>query len=785
MADKPPLSNYKKKGEKHQSQRKSDRQKFSARERDLKNARQRTEKDHLLESISLTTPDFSFILDFQQKKIKSLLSSKEGKHLEGKSAILGAKKNFLSFVVKEDLNRFWNDLESFSPQNEKDFGETEVRFQKEKEKVSYFNIRFSPYRQNEQGQVVEWFCQARDLSSRKEKLEELKEKELKLQLALDSSTMGSWRYDFRSRKVELDDRSCSLLGINSSEFSGDVAQIFTRIHPEDQKEILSAVNRIIKRKGRFKLDFRIIQANSRGANHLSVLGDFISHEQEEISIITGVCIDISEEKQTEIRVKNNEAFLEELQRIAKIGFFDWDLELDILNLSSEIYSILGVSAESPLSLATFYEKVHSQDRQEVENTLMASIKGGTGFSKDFRYTSPTGEKKVLWAQGQVRMDSNKRTTRLLGTIQDISEKKEKEKELKTQNLIIRSILQNLPVIIQIIEKSGTIKNLLGETGLRRIGMKENQTVGENIFKQETETARHIPKVLNGETVNFTEEFFFNGRTLHFLSYYFYDPERELAIGFSIDISAQKQTEAAFQMVSAKNRELERINRVMDMFVYATAHDLKNPINNLGMLSILLQEASSEQEQNEYLQALSKSVQRLKQTILGLTEIIHIESLKELNSSSLKFKEILNHVVADLDPLLKEKKGRVITSFEEESIKYNEAFLTSIVKNLLSNAIKYSHPKRPPRITLKTEKRNGYILLSVSDNGIGIDLRQIQPNLFKPFKRFTSQAEGSGIGLHLIKSMIERNGGYIEVESTPDIGTRFNCFLVPYGKENGK
>lgn len=103
-----------------------------------------------------------------------------------------------------------------------------------------------------------------------------------------------------------------------------------------------------------------------------------------------------------------------------------------------------------------------------------------------------------------------------------------------------------------------------------------------------------------------------------------------------------------------------------------------------------------------------------------------------------------------------------------------------MRNLISNAIKYRQPDRALKITITSRPVDDTCtLLTVADNGIGIDLDKHGQHLFKPFKRFDSKTEGKGIGLHVIKNMVERNGGKIEISSTPGEGVRFDVYLKEY------
>ena len=114
---------------------------------------------------------------------------------------------------------------------------------------------------------------------------------------------------------------------------------------------------------------------------------------------------------------------------------------------------------------------------------------------------------------------------------------------------------------------------------------------------------------------------------------------------------------------------------------------------------------------------------------------------------------------------------MVTEFNMPEIFYARKNLRSILYNLLSNAIKYRSPDRPLLVRIRTEQVGPETVLSVQDNGLGIRPHQLH-KLFSMFTRLHSHVEGTGIGLYMIKRIIENNGGTIEVESEIEAGTRF-------------
>ena len=103
-------------------------------------------------------------------------------------------------------------------------------------------------------------------------------------------------------------------------------------------------------------------------------------------------------------------------------------------------------------------------------------------------------------------------------------------------------------------------------------------------------------------------------------------------------------------------------------------------------------------------------------------------------------------------------------------------MDSIILNLVSNAVKYKSPDRPPLITINAMKSKKGILLSISDNGLGIDLDKYGDKIFGMYKTFHNREDAKGFGLYLIKNQIEAMGGSITVQSEVDKGTTFNVYF---------
>lgn len=249
-------------------------------------------------------------------------------------------------------------------------------------------------------------------------------------------------------------------------------------------------------------------------------------------------------------------------------------------------------------------------------------------------------------------------------------------------------------------------------------------------------------------------------------------------------SNNKELEEAYRNVEIINNKLKSSKEILETFVYAAAHDLRSPVVNLRSLLSFIHKTKDINKKFELFDRFEEAVHRLDNTISGLGEIIEMQEADNTTAKVIYFQDIMDQILAEYSYKVIATGARIDVSFEGcPSIIYLESYLTSIMTNMVTNALKYHKEGQPPEIVIRSAKEGDTVVLTFRDEGIGMDLERYGKNLFKPFKRFTTQAEGKGIGLHIIKSMMEKNGGRIELESKLGGGTTFKCYLKEYEMSN--
>lgn len=229
----------------------------------------------------------------------------------------------------------------------------------------------------------------------------------------------------------------------------------------------------------------------------------------------------------------------------------------------------------------------------------------------------------------------------------------------------------------------------------------------------------------------------------------------------------------------QQQELLRINGELDNFVYIASHDLKTPVNNMeGLLQILDHRLSEEsyKESAPVRNMMHKSVEQLRTTIDDLADISRIQregTLEVLEPVAVK--ELIDEFKLNHHVLMRESRARIESRLDLSEILFNRKHLRSIIDNLLSNSLKYRMPGRLLRIRVHTFETATHQVLSVEDNGLGIR-KEHQTKIFDMFRRFHLQIDGTGVGLHIVKKIVEKYDGYITVDSEPEKGATFQVYL---------
>ena len=243
---------------------------------------------------------------------------------------------------------------------------------------------------------------------------------------------------------------------------------------------------------------------------------------------------------------------------------------------------------------------------------------------------------------------------------------------------------------------------------------------------------------------------------------------------NLELQIQERT----QQITQANAELIKQNNQLEQFAFITAHNLRAPVARLLGLSSILDTQNPQNPDNIFV--IEKMVfvsNELDIVIKDLNIILEIK--KGINEiiSNIKFSDKFEKVCSLLQNQIEESKAIITSDFSTiDVIESVSPYIESIMYNLVSNAIKYRSYKRAPVIHIESAVVQGGFTLTISDNGLGMNLEENKGKIFGLYHRFHDHVEGKGLGLYLVKTQIETLGGNITLESTPGVGTTFYLFF---------
>jgi PAS domain S-box-containing protein len=234
--------------------------------------------------------------------------------------------------------------------------------------------------------------------------------------------------------------------------------------------------------------------------------------------------------------------------------------------------------------------------------------------------------------------------------------------------------------------------------------------------------------------------------------------------------AEEKQQKLLDITSFQNNKLKN-------FAYIVSHNIRSHSANITSLVDLLSKSKDVDERSRIQEMLKSTAGNLEETLLNLNEILTITENASLPKHKLQLVNEVQKTLEVLSGSICPKTTKVTVTIPEDIfIQAIPSYSDSILLNIISNAIKYRFPDRFSEIEISAKKLEDYVVLSVKDNGMGINLQKYGHKIFGMYKTFHNNADARGIGLFITKSHLEAMNGKIEVESEENIGTTFKIYF---------
>lgn len=225
------------------------------------------------------------------------------------------------------------------------------------------------------------------------------------------------------------------------------------------------------------------------------------------------------------------------------------------------------------------------------------------------------------------------------------------------------------------------------------------------------------------------------------------------------------------------KEQEKMIAEHEMLLDTISHDIKTPLASLSLTIELLKKIPEKGMERfpVLLEKVENSLINMQQIIDDLTTSRLQQHKYQAVEELLNFEHIIEDVRLTLAPQIEESGAVIKSEIGVSEVTFVRRKLRSVIYNLVNNSIKYKSEGVKPKIFIKTEAENGFMVISITDNGIGIAEKDLKA-IFEKYKRVADSVEGTGIGLYLVKEIVTNAGGRISVESELGKGSVFRVFL---------
>ena len=624
-----------------------------------------------------------------------------------------------------------------------------------------------------EGEVTYIVGSGREITELRESQRELEQKKALLEQAQEVADLGAWELDIRADDGWSSQKVNEIYGLSPDEIVRPKEAI-EYFHPADQPEMREAFTRLQEDGEPYDVELRL-QPENGDDKWVRAIGR-PTFDNGDIVAVQGTIEDITERKQRETELKRLKERLELAVDGANLGVWDWNPKADQVHFNDNWAIMLGYDPdEIGSSLGEWEQRVHPDDIDAVETALETHLAGESEYyDTEHRMRTADGDWKWIRDVGRVvERDDEGQPVRAVGIHIDITERKEYEQELDQTKQNLRQIIDLVPDLIFVKNYEGeyllaneSTAKMYGHTPAEVEGKKEKQVIpdiaesegfrgddkavidsGEQkeISEEELTTATGETKIL--QTTKIPYETSGNGETA--------------VLGYARDVTELKE----------KQQTLARQRDNLDVLNGVVRHDIRN-----------------------YLQLVQGNIERLEEHVTGEGSAYISEALEnvrnaiDITTTAREVSDIVSqqnnvHKPVNLNRVLKNQVKKIRTSHDKAAVRIDDRLpevdvladklLGSVFRNLLTNAIVHND-KEAPEVIVSASVEEDIAQIQIADNGPGIpEIRKDE--IFEQAARGLD-SKGTGLGLYLVKTLIEHYNGDVRVENNEPEGCVFSVEL---------
>ncbi len=563
-----------------------------------------------------------------------------------------------------------------------------------------------------------------------------------------------------------------ILGYRPEELVGQPYDLL--MLPEDRPASLQEVHGLIHEGNRQTTDFRNRHQHRDG--HTVTLS-WTAEWSEQDQTLFCVGRDISAQLTAETLTRERDQFF----ALSPDMFCIVDLNSHFFEVNGGFLDVLGYSREELVG-ASYQQLIHHRDRGRMVAAVKALMRGHTIRGLDVRVFDKAGQEHRLQLSAVLSDDDL-----IYCAARDMTAVYHTQEKLQQSEALLRMAEKTARIGGWIFDlPAGRVRWSEVIFHIHDLPVRETPDLEEALQLYPAEHRQRVRDTLRtcihqGTPIDEEVQVATAGgqsRWIRLIGNAVRDPQGDIVQiqGAVQDITSFREAQ---QQLQATLAELERSNRELQEFAFVASHDLQEPLRKIQAFSDRLLGKSTEfsEQERDYLQRMQSAAGRMQALIHALLSYSRVTT-RSRPFVSLDTNQVLAEVLLDMETAIAQENAQVSTT-HLPTLTGDPVQIRQVLQNLLSNAIKF-HPKgRDPKVSVTAEDVTpGGWTLVVSDNGIGFDSRHAA-KLFHPFQRLHQRRDyaGTGIGMAIVKKILDRHGASVTVQSLPDEGTSFRIHFV--------
>lgn len=689
------------------------------------------------------------------------------------------------------------------------------------QQICFFDLLYNPLK-DDSGNITGIIVTVVEVTEKLETIKKTEQNEEKLNIILDASELGTWDLNLKTREINYSDRLIEIM----SGFIGDEKnkheQLVNYIHPDDLAKREKAFQDAYI-SGYLNYEARVIW-HDKSIHWIEAKGKVFYDLENKPEKLLGAIRDISYEKTHQKELEESEQKFRLLADSMPQFIWTSDTQGNLNYFNQAVFTYSGLTPEDVLNNG-WLEMVHPDDRTENIKVWLNSITTGNDFLFEHRFRRHDGEYRWQLVRAIPQLNEKGEIQMWVGSSTDIQEQKtftdqleklvkERTKELRLINESLEKSEERYHLMVEEVQDyailyldiEGNVQNW--NLGAQKIkGYKAEEIIGKNfnIFYQESDQNENLPENLlkiakeNGKAQNEGWRVKKNGKLFwaNVVITAVRNKKNEI-IGYSKvthDLSDRKKSDDQLNLTSLqlkqKNEELENANKELQSFAYISSHDLQEPLRKIQTFATQIieneQHNLSESGKDKFMR-MQNAAQRMQVLINDLLSYSRT-GIQETKFEKTDLATIIALVQDDLKEEL-ENKNLNIEIKEICEVKIIPFQFRQLIYNIISNSIKFA--KKDVQLAIKVTCKMGkgqsfnfeklshdvnYCHISISDNGIGFE-QEFKHKIFEVFQRLHGRSEfsGTGIGLAIVKKIVDNHEGFISATGNLNEGANFDIYI---------